>query len=76
MRPQPPTPSRSRPPSSTPRIWPSIATVPSGLKAAVAGRVAEAIFKAAVRRLPLEVRYPDGTVLGKAGRARAHVPRS
>ncbi|MGO4190597.1 class I SAM-dependent methyltransferase [Arthrobacter sp. YAF17] len=47
-------------------IWPSIATVPSGLKTAVAGRVAEAIFKAAVRRLPLEVRYPDGTVLGKA----------
>ena len=47
-------------------IWPSIAAVPSGLKVAVAGRVAEAIFKAAVRRLPLEVRYPDGTVLGKA----------
>lgn len=46
-------------------IWPSIAAVPSGLKVAVAGRVAEAIFKAAVRRLPLEVRYPDGTVLGK-----------
>jgi cyclopropane-fatty-acyl-phospholipid synthase len=47
-------------------IWPSVAAVPSGLKVAVAGRVAEAIFKAAVRRLPLEVRYPDGTVLGKA----------
>lgn len=47
-------------------IWPGIATVPSGLKTAVAGRVAEAIFKAAVRRLPLEVRYPDGTVLGKS----------
>ncbi|HSN35219.1 MAG TPA: class I SAM-dependent methyltransferase, partial [Arthrobacter sp.] len=46
-------------------IWPGIAAVPSGLKAAVAGRVAEAIFKAAVRRLPLEVRYPDGAVLGK-----------
>ncbi|MCB5272996.1 Tuberculostearic acid methyltransferase UfaA1 [Arthrobacter sp. SO5] len=46
-------------------IWPSIATVPSSLKARVAGRVAEAIFKAAVRRLPIEVRYPDGTVLGK-----------
>jgi len=47
-------------------IWPSIATVPSSLKARVAGRAADAIFKAAVRRLPLEVRYPDGTVLGKA----------
>ncbi|MFE4227094.1 class I SAM-dependent methyltransferase [Arthrobacter sp. NPDC056886] len=48
-------------------IWPSIAAVPSSLKARVAGRAADAIFKAAVRRLPLEVRYPDGTVLGKAG---------
>ncbi|MCX6500389.1 MAG: class I SAM-dependent methyltransferase [Arthrobacter sp.] len=47
-------------------IWPSIATVPSGLKAKLAGRAADAIFRAAVRRLPLEVRYPDGTVLGKA----------
>ncbi|WP_211878706.1 class I SAM-dependent methyltransferase [Pseudarthrobacter albicanus] len=46
--------------------WPGIAAVPSGLKAAVAGRVADAVFKAAVRRLPLEVRYPDGTVLGKS----------
>jgi cyclopropane-fatty-acyl-phospholipid synthase len=47
-------------------IWPSIAAVPAGLKAAVAGLAADAIFRAAVRRLPLEVRYPDGTVLGKA----------
>ncbi|MHA7221630.1 class I SAM-dependent methyltransferase [Arthrobacter sp. RHLT1-20] len=48
-------------------IWPSIAAVPSGLKAGLAGRAAAAIFRAAVRRLPIEVRYPDGTVLGKAG---------
>jgi cyclopropane-fatty-acyl-phospholipid synthase len=47
-------------------IWPSIATRPDSLKARVAGRIAEAIFKAAVRTLELEVRYPDGTVLGKA----------
>jgi cyclopropane-fatty-acyl-phospholipid synthase len=52
-------------------VWPGIATVPSGLKAAAAGRVADAIFKAAARRLPLEVRYPDGTVLGKAGPGKA-----
>ncbi|WP_217635806.1 class I SAM-dependent methyltransferase [Arthrobacter sp. ok362] len=52
-------------------IWPSIATVPSSLKARVAGRAADAIFKAAVRRLPLEVRYPDGTVLGKAALGKA-----
>jgi len=48
------------------RIWPSVAVVPSSLKARLAGRVADAIFRAAVRSLPLEVRYPDGTVLGKA----------
>ena len=54
-------------------IWPSIATVPSSLKARVAGRAADAIFKAAVRRLPLEVRYPDGTVLGKAALGKAVV---
>ena len=60
-------------------IWPSIATVPSSLKARVAGRAADAIFKAAVRRLPLEVRYPDGTVLGKGrlgrGARRHRLPR-
>jgi cyclopropane-fatty-acyl-phospholipid synthase len=55
-----------RPPQAIdPAIWPSIASVPSSFKARVAGRAADAIFKAAVRRLPLEVRYPDGTVLGK-----------
>ncbi|CAH0237617.1 Tuberculostearic acid methyltransferase UfaA1 [Arthrobacter sp. Bi26] len=52
-------------------IWPSIATVPSSLKARVAGRAADAIFKAAVRRLPLEVRYPDGTILGKTALGKA-----
>jgi cyclopropane-fatty-acyl-phospholipid synthase len=52
-------------------IWPSIAAVPSSLKAKLAGRAADAIFRAAVRRLPLEVRYPDGTVLGKAASGNA-----
>ncbi|CAI3799503.1 class I SAM-dependent methyltransferase [Pseudarthrobacter sp. MM222] len=55
-------------------IWPGIATVPSGLKAGLAGRVADAIFKAAVRRLPIEVRYPDGTVLGKSAPGTAALP--
>ncbi|WP_371745893.1 class I SAM-dependent methyltransferase [Arthrobacter oryzae] len=55
-------------------IWPSIATTPDSLKARVAGRVADAIFKAAVRTLPLEVRYPDGTVLGKAAAGPASEP--
>lgn len=47
-------------------VWPGIAMVPGGLKAGIAARVAEGIFKAAVRRLPLEVRYPDGQILGSA----------
>jgi len=47
-------------------IWPGIAAVPSGFKADAAARIADGIFKAAVRRLPLEVRYPDGQVLGSA----------
>jgi len=51
-------------------VWPGVATLPAGLKARLAGRAADAIFKAAVRRLPLEVRYPDGTVLGKGAPAR------
>ncbi|WP_425341170.1 class I SAM-dependent methyltransferase [Arthrobacter oryzae] len=55
-------------------IWPSIATTPDSLKARVAGRIADAIFKAAVRTLPLEVRYPDGTVLGKAATGPAAEP--
>ncbi len=52
-------------------IWPSIAAVPSSLKARLAGKAADAIFRAAVRRLPLEVRYPDGTVLGQGGLEKA-----
>ncbi|MGO4230203.1 class I SAM-dependent methyltransferase [Arthrobacter sp. YAF34] len=57
-------------------IWPSIATVPSSLKARVAGRAADAIFKAAVRRLPLEVRYPDGTILGKPAPGKASLEQT
>lgn len=45
-------------------IWPSVAAVPASTKARVAGKVADTIFRAAVRRLPLTVRYPDGTELG------------
>ncbi len=50
-------------------VWPSVAAVPSSLKANLAARTADAIFKAAVRRLELEVRYPDGTVLGRTAPA-------
>ncbi|MFF2029850.1 class I SAM-dependent methyltransferase [Arthrobacter sp. NPDC058192] len=61
-----------RPPVTIdPAIWPSIAAVPSSLLARIAGRAADAIFRAAVRTLPLAVRYPDGTVLGQAAAGQA-----
>jgi cyclopropane-fatty-acyl-phospholipid synthase len=48
-------------------VWPGVARPPAGIKAQVAGRAAEALFRAAARRLPLRVEYPDGTVLGAGG---------
>ena len=48
-------------------VWPGVARPPAGIKAQVAGRAAEALFRAAARRLPLRVEYPNGTVLGTGG---------
>jgi cyclopropane-fatty-acyl-phospholipid synthase len=45
-------------------VWPGVARPPEGLKAQVAGKAAGALFRAAARRLPLRVEYPDGSVLG------------
>ncbi len=50
-----------------PDVWPGVAQAPSGTKALVAGKAAGLLFKAAVRRLPLRVSYPDGSVLGTGG---------
>jgi cyclopropane-fatty-acyl-phospholipid synthase len=50
-----------------PDVWPGVAHAPSGTKAVVAGKAAGLLFKAAVRRLPLHVAYPDGSVLGAGG---------
>jgi len=50
-----------------PEVWPEVAQPPSGVKAAVAGKAAGLLFKGAVKRLPLRVEYPDGTVLGAGG---------
>lgn len=50
-----------------PEVWPGVAHAPSGTKALVAGKAAGLLFKAAVRRLPLRVAYPDGSVLGAGG---------
>lgn len=52
-----------------PDVWPGVAHAPSGTKALLAGKAAGLLFKAAVRRLPLRVAYPDGTVLGTGGPA-------
>jgi cyclopropane-fatty-acyl-phospholipid synthase len=50
-----------------PDVWPGVAAPPSGTKAAVAGKAAGLLFKGAVRRLPLLVVYPDGSVVGSGG---------
>ncbi|MGN6250444.1 MAG: class I SAM-dependent methyltransferase [Marmoricola sp.] len=43
--------------------WPDLLLRPSHVRA----RIAQGIFRTAVRRLPVTVRFPDGTTLGKGG---------
>lgn len=50
-----------------PDLWPGVAQPPSGMKAGLAGRTAGLLFRGAVKRLPLRVEYPDGSVLGTGG---------
>ena len=50
-----------------PDAWPGVAHAPSGIKARVAGKAAGLLFKSAVRRLPLRVTYPGGSVSGTGG---------
>lgn len=50
-----------------PDAWPGVAHPPSGTRALLAGKAAGLLFKAAVRRLPLFVAYPDGSILGAGG---------
>lgn len=50
-----------------PDVWPGVSQPPSGVKAAIAGKAAGMLFKGAVKRLPLLVQYPDGSVLGTGG---------
>ncbi|MEU4311978.1 cyclopropane-fatty-acyl-phospholipid synthase family protein [Nocardia sp. NPDC024068] len=51
------------PPAENP--WPEVDRLPTGARAAFAAPVADRLFRRAVRRLPLRVAYPDGTVLGQ-----------
>ncbi|MGW0178873.1 class I SAM-dependent methyltransferase [Nocardia sp. NPDC003345] len=45
--------------------WPEVDRLPTGLRAALAAPVADRLFRRAVRRLPLRVVYPDGTIIGQ-----------
>ena len=46
--------------------WPSVARVPGGPLSMVTARVAESFLRRAAARLPLRLRYPDGSVVGAA----------
>lgn len=46
--------------------WPAVATVPAGTLNATAAAIADRLFRRAASRLPIRVRYPDGTVIGAA----------
>ncbi|MBJ7338728.1 class I SAM-dependent methyltransferase [Mycolicibacterium sp.] len=46
--------------------WPSVAHVPRGPVSAVTAQVAESFLRRAAARLPLRLRYPDGSVVGAA----------
>ena len=58
-----------------PARWTDIAQVPSGLRTRLGTPVTRALFRAAVRDLPVRVEYPDGTVQGAAGAADPAAPR-
>ncbi|RRQ26403.1 class I SAM-dependent methyltransferase [Rhodococcus sp. Eu-32] len=45
-------------------VWPGIACAPAGVKATVAGPIADALFRRAVNRLPIRVLLQDGTLIG------------
>ena len=47
-------------------LWPSVARVPRGPVSVATARVAESFLRRAAARLPLRLRYPDGTVIGAA----------
>ncbi|MDX1890236.1 class I SAM-dependent methyltransferase [Mycolicibacterium sp. 050158] len=47
-------------------LWPSVARVPSGPVSMATALVAESFLRRAAARLPLRLRYPDGSVVGAA----------
>ena len=46
--------------------WPTLARVPRGPLSAAAGELAHGFLRRAAARLPIRLRYPDGSVIGAA----------
>ena len=46
--------------------WPDVARVPGGPLGVVLGSIADGLLRRAAARLPLRLRYPDGSVVGAA----------
>lgn len=44
--------------------WPGLFDVPAGLRATVAAKVADRLFRRAVGHLDVRIEYPDGTLVG------------
>ncbi|MDR3663356.1 MAG: cyclopropane-fatty-acyl-phospholipid synthase [Mycobacterium sp.] len=58
-----------------PARWTEIAEAPGGLRARLGSPVVRAMFRAAVRDLPVRVEYPDGTLLGAVDESVPTAPR-
>ncbi|MFC9551957.1 class I SAM-dependent methyltransferase [Rhodococcus sp. NPDC056960] len=56
------------------RIWPGLADVPTGPRAAVSAKVADRLFRRAAADLDVRIEYPDGTLVG-AHRDQEILPR-
>ena len=64
MMPRMTVPGDKRPAAIDPERWPAIVRVSSGPFAAAAAIIAKRLLHRAAARLPLRLRYPDGTVIG------------
>jgi cyclopropane-fatty-acyl-phospholipid synthase len=47
--------------------WPDLAPMRASVRSRVESTVADLLFRQAVRRLPVRIAYPDGTVRGRGG---------
>ncbi|MEN0140272.1 MAG: class I SAM-dependent methyltransferase [Rhodococcus sp. (in: high G+C Gram-positive bacteria)] len=56
------------------RIWPGLADVPTGVRAAASAKVADRLFRRAAADLDVRIEYPDGALVG-ARREQEILPR-